>query len=98
VMKNHGKATFFLPHDPGLIYRIAKRIGPVNSAKRKGLFEPKLIVDALDHRNHYKSLERILKTVFSEDLIDIKYFPTPIKSWNLGLFSIISITKLEVNE
>jgi hypothetical protein len=97
-MKNYGKATIFLPHDPGLFYRIAKRIGPVNSAKKKGLFESKLIVDALDHRNHYKSLERIIKTVFSEDSINIKYFPTPIKSWNLGLFSIITITKLEINE
>ena len=85
-----GLVSIALPHDPGILYRGLKKI----ARKRKLSLIDKIdfeLIDALEHRNHYLSLSKMIRTEFKHDLINSKVYPLKLGSYHLEAFSIFQI-------
>jgi phosphatidylethanolamine/phosphatidyl-N-methylethanolamine N-methyltransferase len=93
VLKPGGVLDIFLPSDPGFLFRLAKEVGPVRSARRRGLGEVKRIVDARDHRNHIAGLSHLTKHVFRDDSVVRRTYPVPGFSWNSSIWMTYRVTK-----
>ena len=93
ILDKNGEIAILMPTDPGLLNRLIKKFTVHKKAKRLENYDSRLIY-ALDHRNHIDALISIIKYVFKDDKIKIKYGPFGyIKSWNLNLFVIVSIKR-----
>lgn len=91
VVKDGGLVSITLPTDPGLLYRIGKKIGPYRSLKKLNpQYQPEYF-HYQQHRNHYPGLLSLISNVFKNDRITERHFPFPIRSWNLNLFTIFQI-------
>jgi phosphatidylethanolamine/phosphatidyl-N-methylethanolamine N-methyltransferase len=91
VVKTDGLVSITLPCDPGLLYRIGKKIGPYRTLKKK---EPKINPEYfhyLQHRNHYPALRSQIFEVFKNDEINERAFPFNTRFWNSNLFSVFQI-------
>ena len=93
VLKTGGTADLFLPSDPGLAFRAAKRLGPVRAASRRGLGDVKKLVDARDHRNHVAGLAEMIRHTFRQDQIRRRSYPVPGLTWNSSLWFAYRITR-----
>lgn len=92
VVRPNGSITILLPCDPGLMWRLGRRVGPRRKALTHGVDYDFLM--ALSHRNHVGSLISILKTVFKHDEVKRTCFPIPwLSSWNVNLAFVFQITK-----
>lgn len=95
VTKNDGKVSIYLPSDPGLIYRVAQFVTTgikLNRALKKA--DIKLTssqLNAIEHRNHVRSLNKLIGMVFKNDSITKKRFPIKFLSWNFSLYTIYNI-------
>jgi SAM-dependent methyltransferase len=88
VTKNNGKIIIGLPCDPGILNRMIKFIVTYPKMKRIGIIDPKLSY-AREHKNPINNLIVIIKHVFSQDKINLRYQPLKIKSWNLNFFVLL---------
>jgi hypothetical protein len=59
----------------------------------KKLGIPYKLWTSIEHRNNPMSLIEIIKYVFKDDVIKIKYYPFRLKSWNLSTHIVIHIIK-----
>lgn len=97
ILKHDGRLDILLPSDPGIMYRLARRLASERKVKRKidsNIFNLSKyrFIHAIDHRNHVDSLEKMIYHVFIDDRIEVKRFPPFIPFWNFNLFSIFHIT------
>lgn len=91
VTRTAGVVSIYLPCDPGLMYRFARFIFTNSRSKKLGIDYP--LVNAREHRNHFNSINKILKHVFAQDDIVVRRSPFVIPSWNLNFYYIINISK-----
>ena len=91
VTKNGGKISILLPSDPGLVFRLARKITADRFLKKQGVANVKLL-RALEHRNHVESLDQMIREVFRNDVIEKRTYPFPRGSWNSSLFSVYQVT------
>lgn len=91
VLKRNGIISIYLPCDPGFLYRILRRL--FTWKRQRELDIDYETVNAFEHRNHIFSLIRILKFIFSQDLIAYRWRPIPLPFWNANLYCIIRIQK-----
>jgi len=92
VTRPGGIVSLFLPCDPGTLFRIARRLGPVRAAHKRGLRAVKILVDARDHRNHVFSLRVLIQHTFRNDLIEVSGFPLSHMPPDLSLWYLYRIT------
>jgi phosphatidylethanolamine/phosphatidyl-N-methylethanolamine N-methyltransferase len=92
VTKVGGIISLLIPCDPGLAYRIAKKIGVSKKWKVNGISSPEFFHYS-QHRNHYPGLNSFINEVFKKDIVLKKNWPFPLNSWNLNLFSTFQIVK-----
>ena len=92
VTKVGGVISLLIPCDPGLAYRIAKKIGVSKKWKVNGISSPEFFHYS-QHRNHYPGLNSFINEVFKKDIVLKKNWPFPLNSWNLNLFSTFQIVK-----
>lgn len=91
VCKPGGVITIYLPCEPGVFLRGLRYLTTVQKARKLG-------VNHLDfhYREHITFFVRIwtlLKSVFDDSVIERRFYPFHIPSWNLNLWAIIQITK-----
>ena len=91
VTKPSGRIVIGMPCDPGLLNRLIKNLVTYRVMKRAGISNPRLTY-ALEHRNGISNILAICEDVFSEDSLSVKYFPFRVKSWNLNLIAVASVT------
>lgn len=95
VTKNNGRVSIYLPSDPGFVYRVSQLLTTgikLNRALKKA--DIKLTsseLNAIEHRNHIRSLNKLIGMVFKKDSIIKKRFPSKFLSWNLSLYTIYNI-------
>jgi ubiquinone/menaquinone biosynthesis C-methylase UbiE len=93
VAKNDALVDLFVPCDPGMLYRWVRHL--TSHLKQKKAMELSWAqvkyLWALEHRNHYLGIMFLIKGIFEKDEIQISRFPLPALSWNLSLFSIVTI-------
>ncbi len=90
VVKRGGLVSIHLSCDPGALNRFLRRLLIIPKARKLGFYEYEIFI-AREHRNHFQSLERMIKYVFKDQNIRQRYYPFRIKSWNLNTFCIFQI-------
>jgi phosphatidylethanolamine/phosphatidyl-N-methylethanolamine N-methyltransferase len=96
VVKDQGKISVLVPSDPGFLYRAARKLGSELKVKRKGAedelsYSRYQYIHAIDHRNHFASLDRIIKFIFLNDSVKLKKYPFGVPFWNFNLFTVYEI-------
>jgi phosphatidylethanolamine/phosphatidyl-N-methylethanolamine N-methyltransferase len=94
VARDGAILDFYVPCDPGMLYRWARHW--TSHLKQKRLMnltwrEVKYLW-ATEHRNHFLGVIFTIKEIFRKDAISIRRFPIPFVSWNFNLFVIVRIT------
>jgi SAM-dependent methyltransferase len=93
VTKIEGTISIFLSHDPGLLFRFGRMVGPLRDSGKRGLKNVKRLVDARDHINHVYGLKTLIEHIYRYDKIDFKTFPFRHMPIDLSLWSIWQIKK-----
>jgi len=84
LLKNEGVASFLIPSDPGLLYRLLRRISSERKLKKLG-FQYGKFLHAIEHRNHIQSLNEQIRFVFENDQVKVRSWPLGIsRFWNLN--------------
>jgi phosphatidylethanolamine/phosphatidyl-N-methylethanolamine N-methyltransferase len=96
VAKNEGSISILVPSDPGFFYRVSRKLGSELKVKLRGInqdlnYNRYQYIHAIDHRNHFASLDKIIKFIFLRDKIHVKNYPLGIPFWNLNLFTVYEI-------
>lgn len=92
VTKSGGLISILIPCDPGFLYRLAKKFGTNKKWGDGGITNP-TFYHYKQHRNHFPALNIFVKEIFKDDEINIKFWPSPIKSWNFNFFVTYQISK-----
>lgn len=93
VAQRNAEIVYAMPTDPGFLNRLVKNIFSYPRMRKYSEIKPQLIY-ALEHKNHILGILELIKFVFSEDSVKIKYRPFPfLRSWNLNLFVLVVIKK-----
>ncbi len=90
VTVHNGLISILVPCDPGLFYRLAKWIGPSRKWRKAGISNPNFYHYA-QHRNHFPGLASTIDEVFDLNTLETRYWPFPMKSWNINLFATYQI-------
>ena len=93
VTKKDGTISILLPCDPGLVYRVAKVIGPNRVWRKHGILNPSFFHYS-QHRNHFPGIKSSIKEIYFNEKIHWKYWPLKFSSWNLNMFTVVTIEKL----
>ncbi len=93
VTRPGGRISILLPTDPGLAYRALRAVTSGRRARREGVGAEQQLTHAREHRNHFASLLIMARGVFGEDVLEERYFPLPLRTWNLNLVSVLRITR-----
>jgi ubiquinone/menaquinone biosynthesis C-methylase UbiE len=93
VAKPGSRIDFYLPCDPGVLYRWIRHWTSHYKQKRNmnlTWVEVKHLW-GLEHRNHYLGILSLIRGIFNSDEIQIERFPFQFFSWNLNLYSMLRI-------
>jgi SAM-dependent methyltransferase len=91
LLKADGQAMIYMTCDPGLVTRLVRRITTHRAANKAGYAGFELLM-AREHRNHIGSLLSLVKFVFRDRNVRIKFLPFLFPSWNLNGSVIIHIS------
>lgn len=93
VTKIGGMISILIPNDPGILYRILRRITTLRLAKKYNCYDQAQLVHTIEHRNHYLQLESLLHEVFRNDDIKTSSFPFVFRNYNLNAITVFHIKK-----
>jgi ubiquinone/menaquinone biosynthesis C-methylase UbiE len=94
VMSIGGECRIVLPTDPGFLNQFVKKIYLYRRLRKYSNFPPETIY-ALEHKNHIGGILALIRFVFRDDDLRIKFFPFGIRSWNFNLLVVASAIKLK---
>ena len=93
VTKIGGMISILIPNDPGILYRILRRVTTLRLAAKHNCYDQAQLVHAIEHRNHYLQLETLLHEVFRSDEIKTSSFPFVFRNYNLNAITVFHIKK-----
>lgn len=94
VIKIQGQISIFVPNDPGLCFRLLRRLTSGRNAKKFGISSELKLIYALEHRNHYLQLITLLNEVFKTQDIKIQQYPLKGFGYDFNAFTIINIRRV----
>lgn len=89
IVKPGGSISVYVPTEPGMLLRFLRHVAVAPKSKRHG--QDHLSIVYRDHRNHYPGMKHMIRTVFPNDRIRRRRFPTRFFGWNFSLFEIVHI-------
>jgi ubiquinone/menaquinone biosynthesis C-methylase UbiE len=89
VVKNGGLISIYLPCDPGIIYKLARKMAIYRQIKKLNL--DYRLINAVEHKNHVFGILVIINHVFKFDKIKKITRPFPIGGGNLNIYNVIQI-------
>ncbi len=92
VLKPGGHLSILLPCDPGILFRLIRRVTSDKYLKNSGVDVE--LLRAIEHRNHFLSIETLLYRKFADCSIRKRSFPAPLLPWHLRLFSVFHVEKI----
>lgn len=98
VVRAGGVIDIFLPSDPGLAYRVVRFLTTNIKARKHGVLLESKYLNAIEHRNHIKSLIVMAQYVFGPDNLHLDWFPIPVNTWNLNLSCVLRINNVKKME
>ena len=91
VLKPGGSVSIYVPAEPGMLLRLLRNVAVVPKSRKLG--NDHLAIIYRDHRNHYPTMRLLIESVFAQDTIKRRRFPTRLLGWNFSLFDVFHITK-----
>jgi hypothetical protein len=95
VIKPNGVISIALPNDPGIVYRLLRAMTTLRYARKVNKKTEIQLIHAKEHRNHFLSLEWLIREIFAKDEIKKASFPFVINSYNLNAMTIYQITVIK---
>jgi ubiquinone/menaquinone biosynthesis C-methylase UbiE len=96
VLKIQGTASIYVSCDPGILNRILRKVIILPRAKKVSFDNYSLFI-AREHRNHFASIDVILRSTFVNDKVKRTFFPFRFHSWNFNAFVIYEIRKIQIS-
>jgi len=93
VVKPGGNLSIYVPAEPGMLLRFLRHTIVAPKARKIG--NDHLAIVYRHHRNHYPSMKVLIRSVFAEDKVTRKRFPTRLLGWNFSLFDVYHITRCD---
>ena len=90
ITNQGGFLSIYLPCEPGILLRLARRFSTIPKNKRLKIQDP-YFEHFLEHKNYYLALNHFILREFSRNKIKTRFYPFPFLSWNLNLFKIYQI-------
>lgn len=94
VTTTGGEIAFLLPTDPGMLNQFIKKYISYPKLKKLTNIRPGLFY-ALEHKNHVGGILELIRFVFQNDNLKFHYRPFGVRSWNLNLYIVAKIVKLD---
>jgi phosphatidylethanolamine/phosphatidyl-N-methylethanolamine N-methyltransferase len=91
VVRKGGLVSIYLPCEPGILLRLARKLTTARFAKKNGYSQKDIIFK--DHITYHDRSLHLIKAEFSDSNITIRRFPFFIPSFNLNLWTVIQIVK-----
>lgn len=91
VTKPGGTISIYIPAEPGMLLRLLRHTAVAPKSRKLG--NDHLAIVYRHHRNHYPAMRMVVRSVFVQDTIKRRRFPTRFLGWNFSLFEIYHITK-----
>lgn len=85
VIRNGGHLSLYVPCEPGILLRSARRFTTRRKIENFG-YKHKWL-HWREHRNHYLFLESLIEQVFVCDTIRVSKFPLPMLTWDFNLYA-----------
>ena len=95
VVRPKGEISIYMPTEPSLILNLIRKSITKRKATKLGFAGYDLFV-ARDHITYFKRILELIKYIFCEDKIKVKYRPIPLKTWYFNAFCIIRIIRSQV--
>ena len=96
VTKPGGLITIYVSCEPGMILRLGRYLSTVQKARKSG--GKHLSIHYREHRNYFIPLNIMIKEVFADSLVDRKFWPVRIPSWNFNIGTIFQIKSEVISE
>jgi phosphatidylethanolamine/phosphatidyl-N-methylethanolamine N-methyltransferase len=93
VIRRGGALTIYVPPEPGFLVRFIRKFFIWPKAQQLGLKNAELVA-YLEHRNHYPMMKVLIQEIFQDDIISKYRFPFKFLPWNLSIFDIYHIEKI----
>lgn len=87
VVKANGWLSIYVPLEPSLANRVARRLFIWPKSRRHGAEDPEFLM-YFGHQIHYIALKVFMHRVFALDRVVKQRFPSRFIPWNFGLFEI----------
>lgn len=92
VTKKDGYLTFYISTDPSLFLRFFRKLTTAKKASKLGFFGYDLFI-ARDHKNSIVNILTLIKWIFKDDKLKIRYRPFFFRSWYLNGVCVVQIQK-----
>lgn len=89
VVKPGGWITIYIPSEPGMLLRFARKIFMVRKVARYG--QDHMATIYKDHRNHYPGMMVAIQEGFAGAVIRQRQYPVHGIGWNFSLFNLTHI-------
>lgn len=94
VAKPGAKVSIYLPCEPGILLRLARRFITYPKHVRAGVPDP-YYFHFREHVHYYSALDHYLRKAFEGSSIRSRYYPLPFGTWNMNLYKIYQIDVLK---
>lgn len=82
--------TIYVPCEPGLALRVARRLITIPKNLRAGVPDP-YFYHFREHVHYYLALNHYIRKIFVDCEIRSRYYPLPFGTWNTNLYRIYQI-------
>lgn len=89
VVKNQGTISIYVPCEPGLLLRLARKFSTSRAISKQGINS--YSVHYREHINYYLQIRHLIQEIFDTAKISRNRFPIPYVSWNFALYDIFHI-------
>lgn len=91
VTRPGGSVCIYLPCEPGMALRAARRITTIPKNRRFGVTDP-YFEHFREHVHYFTALNHFVRREFNNDHVRIRSYPLPYLPWNASLYKIYWIT------
>jgi alpha-1,2-mannosyltransferase len=89
VTRPGGSVTVYLPTEPGMLLRMARRVVMVPKSRQFDQDHEATVYR--EHRNHYPGMRRAVQEAFSGDEVTFRRYPVRFLGWNAALFDVAHV-------
>lgn len=91
VTRPAGSVTIYLPTEPGMLLRLARRVVMVPKSRRFDQDHEATVYR--EHRNHYPGMRRAVLEAFAGDDVRFRRYPLRFLGWNAALFDVAHVRR-----